>query len=324
VICNGFLNPLLDHVFDTRFGIAGNYSIHRCENCGLEQVCPLLTDLQLKHLYETYYNFGGEKGTLYVAMREWFFHSPFYRLWVWLDGDHSFHNRKGTGKLLDVGCNEGRGLRLYRRNGFEAQGLEVNQNAAARARQNGFEVHTRMLGDFHPQERYDVLILSNVLEHSLDPKDMLLSARRVLKAGGEIWISCPNSQSWLRRVFGQHWINWHVPFHIIHFSPRILEDLLLDAGFADINIQQITPAAWVGASCISKIFSKEGKPTKQLRNPFLVFSLLLFLRFLFFPLLCVGNWLGKGDCLVTTARASNREPGAGTGSRNGSNGGNIG
>ena len=309
-ICNGFMDALLDDIYDTRFGIAGHYSVRRCESCGLEQVYPLPTDAHLKSLYETYYNFGGGKGTLYVAIREWFFGSPLYRLWVCLDGDHSFHNRKGGGKLLDVGCNEGRGLRLYRSNGFDAEGLEVNKKAAAQARQNGFKVHTTMLGDFYPQEQYDVLILSNVLEHSLDPKGMLLSARRLLKPEGEIWVSCPNSKSWLRGVFGRYWINWHVPFHIVHFSPHILENTLSNAGFVDVNIRQITPAAWVVSSCISRIFSRKGKLTKQLRNPFLVFSLLFIVRFWLFPLLCLGNWLGRGDCLVATGRSSNDGSGA--------------
>jgi hypothetical protein len=36
--------------------------------------------------------------------------------------------------LLDVGCNEGRGLSLCADNGFQAEGLELNEAAAALAR----------------------------------------------------------------------------------------------------------------------------------------------------------------------------------------------
>src|SRR6185436_1351801 len=138
--------------------------VSRCDNCGLEQIQPLPTEDHLKYLYETYYNFGGEEGTFYIALREWFFLSPLYRLWVFLDGDLSFHGYKGRGRLLDVGCNEGRGLKLYRRSGFEAEGLELNEKAASEARKAGFTVHTGMLDDFQPREAYDVLVLSNVLE----------------------------------------------------------------------------------------------------------------------------------------------------------------
>ncbi len=84
-----------------------------------------------KDLYETYYNFGGEKGTIYTGFREYFFSSVLCRFWLIVDGDISFHNQKGSGRLLDVGCNEGRGLSIYQKNGFEAEGLELNEQAAA-------------------------------------------------------------------------------------------------------------------------------------------------------------------------------------------------
>ena len=84
----------------------------KCHNCGLFQTIPALDPEQLKELYETFYNFGGEKGTIYTKFRELFFGSFFYRFWMALDGDISFHSRKGRGRLLDVGCNEGRGTEV--------------------------------------------------------------------------------------------------------------------------------------------------------------------------------------------------------------------
>ena len=99
------------------------------------------------------------------------------------------------------------------------------------ARQAGFTVFTGPLDEVTPKAAYDVAVLSNVLEHALDPKAMLLSVRRLLKPEGQVWISCPNSQSWLRTVFGRAWINWHVPFHITHFSADSLRALLEECGF---------------------------------------------------------------------------------------------
>ena len=78
------------------------------------------------------------------------------------------------------------------------------------------------LAAFRPAERYDVVVLSNVLEHFLDPKAALADIARILRPGGELWISCPNARSWLRALCGRAWINWHVPFHIVHFTgPRL-------------------------------------------------------------------------------------------------------
>jgi hypothetical protein len=54
---------------------------------------------------------------------------------------------------------------------------------------------------------------------------------------------------------------------------------------------------------IAGLFAKVGQPNRQLRNPFLVFVLMLVARFLFFPLLILGNMRGRGDCLIVTATA---------------------
>jgi len=301
LFCGGRLEQSESGLFDTRFGIAGKYDVRRCLDCELEQLSPIPDPASLKALYESHYNFGGETNTLYTRLRERFFRSFVYRLWIWIDGDISFHLRKGSGRLLDIGCNEGRGLRIYARNGFHVEGLELNETAAAVARQAGFEVYTQLLEDFKPSFPYAVAVLSNVLEHSLNPRQMLLDVQRILASRGQIWISCPNGRSWLRAIFGRYWINWHIPFHISHFNSDTLRHLLEDTGFENIEMHQITPALWVTQSIIACFFSREGEKTRKLRHPVLTLLLLMFARSFLFPVLWLGNRLGHGDCLLATA-----------------------
>lgn len=300
-VCHGPCRISASGLFDTRFGIEGRAEARKCRDCGWEQIFPVPTPGQLKQLYQRFYNFGGEQGTLYTRLRECFFSSSLYRWWILADGDISFHTRRGRGRLLDIGCNEGRTLKNYARNGFQAEGFELNETAAAVAREAGFTVFTGRLDEVTPKAAYDVAVLSNVLEHALDPEAMLLSVRRLLKPDGQVWISCPNSQSWLRPVFGRAWINWHVPFHITHFSLEMLKALLQETGFHIVEMKQITPALWVASSLVAWLFAREGKATRQLRNPFLMFGLMLAFRALLFPLLYWGNRTGRGDCLVAVA-----------------------
>lgn len=302
VLCGSALKMSFPGLADTRFGVPGSYDIYGCVHCGLEETLPRPSPAELKRLYETYYNFGGETGTRYTRLREYFFFSFLNRLWSLLDGDVSFYQRPGAGRLLDIGCNEGRGLRIYCRNGFEVEGLELNPTAAAVARSTGFEVHTCLLDEFQPATTYNVTVLSNVLEHSLDPRQMLEDVHRVLANNGQVWISCPNSESWLRRVFGRAWINWHVPFHISHFSAKSLRELLKSTGYTQIEIRDITPALWVAQSLVAYLFSSKGKKNLQLRNPFLILVLMLFARVVLFPVLWLENKRGRGDCLQALAR----------------------
>ena len=254
ILCGSPSEQIVSGLTDTRFGTPGSFEVRRCLKCGLERTWPVPSLTELKSLYETQYNFGGETGTRYTRLRERFLMSFLYRLWIRLDGDISFHSKRGSGRLLDIGCNEGRGLRIYAANGFQADGLELNHRAAMQAKSAGFNVHTCLLGDYTPVAPYDVAVLSNVLEHSLDPQQMLRDVHRILSNDGEVWISCPCAQSWLRRAFGRTWINWHVPFHIFHFSPETLRQLLTDTGFTRIEVRQITPSLWVAQSLIAYFF----------------------------------------------------------------------
>jgi 2-polyprenyl-3-methyl-5-hydroxy-6-metoxy-1,4-benzoquinol methylase len=293
---------VLKDVIDTRFGIAHPYQIQKCIHCGLEQTTPLPNQLELNGLYEKFYNFSGERNTRYTQLREKFINSFLYRFWLAIDGDISFQRMVGSGKLLDVGCNEGRGLEFYQSHGYSAEGLELNNKAAEVARSKGFTVHGSTLEGFTTENKYDVVVLSNVLEHSLNPGEMLQHIHRILNPDGRVWISCPNSRSWLRSAFGRYWINWHVPFHVAHFSSDTLQKLLKQSQFEIVNLWQETPALWVAHSIIARLFAKPGQPNNQLRSAPLVASLILLIRGLLFPFLWLGNLSNRGDCLLVVAR----------------------
>lgn len=299
LLCGGATRPVLGRVPDTRFASPGEWAILGCIACGLEQTSPRPTGPELKALYETYYNYGGERGTAYTGWRERLLLSPAYRAFLALDGDVSFHTESGRGRLLDVGCNEGRGLVLYRQNGFTAEGLELNSRAADVARSRGFRVYEDDIAELQPTLPFERIVLSNVLEHALDPRVMLGHVHRLLAPAGEVWISLPNRRSWLRALFGRAWINWHVPFHIVHFDAATLRRALEDTGFEVIEERQVTPALWVALSVIAAAFP--GNPRPQRSAP-LVAALMAAARGLLFPLLWLGNRMGRGDCLVVKAR----------------------
>ena len=302
LLCGNELVPVLEGVYDTRFGLPGVYAIYGCRRCGLEHTLPRPSQGELNRLYEDHYNFAEVTGRSYHGLRG-LLHSPlFYRLWLAIDGDVSFHARRGQGRLLDIGCNEGRGLAFYRANGFQAEGLELNGVAAAAAGAKGFTVYEEPLESFRPAQPYDVIVMSNVLEHFLDPRQALADVRRLLAEHGEAWISLPNSHSWLRRRFGRAWINWHVPFHIVHFSPQTLTRALAESGFEIRKLRQVTPALWVAQSVIARFAARPGKVTGALRDPKLVVPLILLARGLLFAWLWLNNRLGFGDCLAVVAR----------------------
>ncbi len=301
-MCSGDLIVDPEPLFDTRFGIPALHHVAECTFCGVAQLAYPPDLSELKSLYATYYNFGGESHSLYFRLREWFFDSALYRLWMILDGDISFHSVIGKGRLLDVGCNEGRGLTLYRKNGFDVSGLELNPVAAEQARKRGFEVSSNTIEQHKSNHPFDVIVMSNVLEHVPNPRASISAASLLLKEGGELWLSCPNYRSWLRKLFGRYWINWHIPFHLTFFDTEGLSRLLGSMGFELLQVKTRTPAIWFGFSMIAFFFSKPKHQNRQLRNPLIVLLTMLVARTLFFPVLWLFDLAGRGDCLLIRAK----------------------
>jgi SAM-dependent methyltransferase len=301
VMCGDACKAVLKGLFDNRYGSPGAYDIFKCGRCSLEQTWPRPPEAELKLLYEEFYNWGGQEDSLYYKIRERFLNSGLYRLWLKWDGDLAFHLRLGRGRLLDVGCNEGRGLALYARNGFEVEGLEINERAAAAAQSRGFAVHTVPLAEFFPEEPYGVVVLANVLEHAVDPAEMLTQVRRLLRPGGEVWISCPNAGSRWRRLFGRHWINWHVPYHLWHFTPETLGRLLSRTRLRLLEMETFTPSLWLAQSLLSQIGSHAGRANQLMRSPAVLAGLMMAGRTIILPLSEGTDRQGEGDCLVIRA-----------------------
>ncbi|MGI8710985.1 MAG: class I SAM-dependent methyltransferase [Acidimicrobiales bacterium] len=303
VLCSQPVSVVGPEVYDLRFGVPGRYQIARCGSCGVEQTLPRLSDVELIDTYERYYNFRSDDEATYTRRRSAVVRSGLYRWWLRLDGDISFVLQPGQGRrLLDVGCNEGRNLELFAQSGFRAEGIEPNPAAWEATRRLGLTAHLGDLGDLAVDEPFDVIVMSNVLEHVQDPALALTQARARLRPGGEIWISCPNAQSWLRRRFGAAWINWHPPFHLVHFTEDSLVSLLDRQGFDVVEQRTLTPALWLVQSILARRFAKPGQATLQLRQPVLVAPALLACRGLFGPVLWLADRRHRGDCLMVRAR----------------------
>ena len=108
--------------------------------------------------------------------------------------------------MLDVGCGSGLlGAAIAAREN-EVWGID---NAKAIAGVAGERLHRFLLADITAydavaaalgDERFDVLVFADVLEHVFDPIGMLSFYRRFLKPGGSVIVSVPNVGIWSVRL----------------------------------------------------------------------------------------------------------------------------
>jgi SAM-dependent methyltransferase len=146
------------------------------------------------------------------------------------------------GRALEIGCGAGGMLRLLARVGWQAEGLEWDPEAAAVARQT-----SRCLvqvGDFMgaelPVARFSLILLSHVFEHLRDPRCVLRRLAALLRAGGRAVLIYPNPDSLGARLFGEHWVHWDPPRHLVLPPRRALRLLAPAFGLRVLSVRTPT------------------------------------------------------------------------------------
>lgn len=112
-----------------------------------------------------------------------------------------FLNKLGGTKFLDVGCGLGLGLAYANQLNCELYATEFDTGALEFVKEN-FPVKT-FQGDIweakYPENYFDFIHISHVIEHVLGPKAYISEMKRILKPGGFLAIGTPNMSSNLYR-----------------------------------------------------------------------------------------------------------------------------
>jgi SAM-dependent methyltransferase len=138
-----------------------------------------------------------------------------------------------SGKLLDIGCGEGFSLEYFRLNQWIVEGLDYSDAGVKRANPGCLDF--LLVGDIpnllnqkvDKAEKYDLIMLTNVLEHLLDPLCLLEQLKSLLSKNGVISITVPNDFSMLQeylidseKVDSDYWVT--IPDHLFYFDNKSL------------------------------------------------------------------------------------------------------
>ena len=146
------------------------------------------------------------------------------------------------GAALEVGCGDGVMLHALRSRGWEVCGTERTEAMAATARDRyGIRMYVDPEGPQAGHDRFDLIILFQVLEHLSDPVAALKRAAALLGDGGRIVVGVPNRASW-QAAFGRGaWFHLDVPRHLVHFTPTALAATAAQAGLRVETVGFVSP-----------------------------------------------------------------------------------
>lgn len=230
-----------------------------CCDCGLKYMRPCPSEAWYKEYYG--HDFWEEK----IEQQHWHARDrlPFLRRlgdrglrhrlkrqqkrFATLEGLIAGHVELAPGaKVLDIGCAFGVIVgSLVRKHGCVGYGIEPNKTARAHAREEyaiAFvgEAAEDLIGLEGYDETFDLIIISNVLENIVRPRDILAACAQRLKKAGSVMVHTPNF----------YYYNAINPFHPYIFSAATLSELMRQAGLS-VEAEICTPPQGVRSEPIS-------------------------------------------------------------------------
>lgn len=210
------------------------FDVIECEACGFKHIVPIPTPAELDQVYrQDYYK---KDKPLYIkrAIED----SDWWNL-VYGERYDAFEQLLASDRrsILDVGSGPGYFLQHGKKRGWKTLGMEPSSQAAEYSRSCGLDIVEDFLSPKTAKEigRFDVVHMSEVLEHIPNPFEMMTMACDLLNPGGLLCIVVPNDYSPFQQALrtGCNYQPWWLapPHHINYFDFPSLERLFEKAHF---------------------------------------------------------------------------------------------
>jgi 2-polyprenyl-3-methyl-5-hydroxy-6-metoxy-1,4-benzoquinol methylase len=233
-VCNSFLKQeLFIQSFETfsAGSLLRGYKLVLCEHCGMAFADKIPGQEEFDKYYSAMskYEEGHRGGN--VRNED----ADIYRQIVDLLLGHISLNSS----IADVGCASGGLLAEFKKRGFyKLTGFDPSEKCC----KIGKELHG--LGMKHStinqlsreNERYDVVIITGVLEHLRDIDGSIKSLKTILKKDGKLFVAVPDA-SYYHKHFGAPFQYFSME-HINYFAPISLNNLMLKHGFTKSFIKR--------------------------------------------------------------------------------------
>ncbi len=238
--------PLYSGITDRLFEAPGHWNLKKCPtgDCGLIWMdpSPLPEDLHLA--YATYFTHGAEGGNPGGSARFRLFLYAVYRMGNSVAAgilglrrckqkmETMYLDELSPGKVLDVGCGDGKYLNRMHSLGWEVDGVDFDAKAIASAKTRyGLQLRQGSLQEQRFADgSFDAVTMSHSIEHVPDPVAQFAEAARIVKSGGRVVVTTPNSHGLGHQRFGDCWLGLDPPRHVHVFNLNSLRACAEKAG----------------------------------------------------------------------------------------------
>jgi 2-polyprenyl-3-methyl-5-hydroxy-6-metoxy-1,4-benzoquinol methylase len=173
--------------------------------------------------------------------------------------------KKRTFKILDIGCSIGYILKLFKDVGFmSTKGIEPSSSCKSIAKKlYGIQVVNCSLAEFQKNEKFDLIIMTGILEHLCDLNGTLHKVYSLLNNDGLLMVAVPDVDKFSKNPIA--------PFdefsleHINYFNRNTLSSLMSNHCFKNIYSKSIE-AKFYDSKLILSFFKKVTRKEKNKKD----------------------------------------------------------
>ena len=250
-------------IYSQKFITAGkgkpfNYNIVMCKQCGFLFADNIPSQSDYEKFYKSSHKYTYNKN-IPSGLKE-IYHAIFMVSNTFLLKNYSKLDKKKF-KIIDIGCSIGYLLSLFKSSGFKnIRGIEPSLGCKTIAKKMyGLKAISCSLAEFTSKDKFDLIILTGVLEHIRNLDGMLKRVTSFLSENGLIMVVVPDADKFSK--------NPDVPFeefsleHINFFNKNSLNKLMGNYNFKNIYSKGLD-AKFYDSSLLISFFKKERKIDK--------------------------------------------------------------
>jgi SAM-dependent methyltransferase len=213
--------------------------VARCEECGHGYVWPVPAADFLEAIYRdpSYYQGSAES----IGFQDYDSLAP-ARSRMFTRHLTRIEAEVAKGRILDVGCATGDFLKVARARGWQVLGADPSV-ARAQVETAGIELVGTNVHDVDVEGgSLDAITFWDVLEHVTNPLADLARARELLKPGGVVALTVPDSANLLAHASGRRWFGYKTAGEHLQFFTRASLRIAFEK--AEMIPRMLGPTTW--------------------------------------------------------------------------------
>jgi SAM-dependent methyltransferase len=225
------------------------FTYNRCADCDVLSIHPVPID-RLGLIYPSnYYSFGAPGTSVVQDIKDRLDARQFADVLAGLRGEQL--------SVLDIGGGAGwqlDSLRAIDPRITRTTLVDLDGAALDVAKQRGHHGFVGRIEDYETDERFDLVIMLNLIEHVADPASVLRKVRSMLAPGGRVYVKTPEWNALDARIFRHRsWAGLHCPRHWVLFTRESFTRYAEQAGFGVVRSQWTQGAPFWAASVLAAL-----------------------------------------------------------------------